>query len=108
MVVTLVMIALTVNRMNRIATSEAIIAQSVSKLDMALLQFHLQSIPISAVAIDDEVEALKAEIIATAHKHHITVDKRDTQPENLFNNPQNRDRLLKVMSKQEGIKTRVS
>ena len=99
---------LTVVRLSRLATLEARVVQRATVINTTLLQYQLQQISISIVEIDAEVAALKQDIINAAHKHHLTIDKSNTQPDNPFKSPQSRGRLLKVMEKREQKSTRVS
>lgn len=105
--VILILFATTIIRVLRTAHLESQIAQTVSVLDTTQLKNHLQMIPISAVEIDAEVAILKADIITAAHKHHLTLDREETQSDNPFNTPQNRERLIKIVEKQKDVATRV-
>jgi hypothetical protein len=100
--------AITLSRITRTIQLEIQIAQTARRLDTIQLQTHLQTIPISAIEIDAEVAALKADIITAAHKHHLTIDREETQPDNPFNTPQNRERLITTVEQQQrNIATRV-
>lgn len=98
---------ITISRITRIIQLESRIAQTVQRLDTTQLQTHLQTIPISAIEIDAEVAALKADIITAAHKHHLTIDRDETQPDNPFDLPENRERLIKIVEKQDDVAARV-
>jgi hypothetical protein len=97
----------TLMRISRIVHMESRISQSVRILDTAQLKNHLQTIPLSAIEIDAEVAALKADIINAAHKHHLTIDREETQPDNPFNSPENRKQLITIVEKQKEVAARV-
>ena len=97
----------TLMRITRIAQIESQIAQTVRILDTIQLKNHLQTIPLSTFEIDIEVEALKTNIINAAHKHHLTIDRDETQPDNPFNSPENRKRLLTIVEKQKEVTAQV-
>ena len=82
-------------------------AQEVKLLDTLQLTTYLQTIPISAVEIDAEVATLKAGVITAAHKHHLTLDRDETQPDNPFHAPQNRERLITIVTKRKDAKDAV-
>ena len=96
-------------RIARTAQFESKIAQTVEILDTNRLKFHLQQISISAVEIDEEVAKLKQDIIMAAHKHHLTVDNNDTNPDSPFDTPEKREHLIRIVEKQKkDITARVS
>lgn len=80
-------------------------AQSARHLNANILKDYLQTIPITAVEINAEVVALKDEIINAAHKHRLTIDRDETQPDNPFNTPENQKRLIAIVEKQKEIVT---
>jgi len=87
-------------RITRTTHLESQIATSVNAIDTTRLKSHLQTMSISAVEIDEEVAALKKDIIKAAHKHHLTLDREETQPESPFDT-QKRTALLKIVEKQK-------
>ena len=102
-----ILITITFMRITRIARLESQMAQIVGVLNTSELTLHLQTIPISSVDIDAEVAALKANIINAAHKHHLTVNKDETQPESPFTTPENQERLIAIVEKQKQVAARV-
>ena len=102
-----ILVTMTIMRIARLSQLESQLVQRVRILDTLELRYHLQAIPLLAVDIDAEVAALKDEIIKAAHKHRLTINKDETQPENPFQTPENQERLITLVEKQKQIVARV-
>lgn len=87
---------------------ESKVARTMDVIDTAQLKIYLQNLTLTAVEIDDEVAKLKQDIIAAAHKHHLTVDEKSTQPDSPFGNKEKSGNVIKLVDKrQTDMATRV-
>lgn len=96
-------------RLFRLNQLETHIANRVNAVDTTRLQSHLQDMTVSVVEIDAEVAALKEDLIAAAHKHHLKVDENDTEPELKVDPDLRANRIIRVLeTKTDNRSARVS